>query len=339
MSARFPVAIATVLLSASVAACSSQPQDQRGAAGGTSETASPAAGRENDQGATNAPVGPPTALEVRSALAQKLEAEAYYMDVPLPEGAVRLHRFDLVQATPSSGGAELPTYKVMGKATLVLLHDGEAIAGEGTVNTRGLMRQEIGSAVRQKIAAKFRLAEVKRGQSVEHAVIAIVQRSAEGLWKPVMVDHEFVAVGGAPADSFVDDPSKTGQHAAQARGASAAAHAIADAAAAAAAAANIAAEAESLAEAANRDLPIANAAEPASQDDSALTHRATISDPDGYTNLRAGKDSKSAVVAKILENETFEVTPGPGTWWAARTRNGAEGYIHASRVRLGEKLQ
>lgn len=62
--------------------------------------------------------------------------------------------------------------------------------------------------------------------------------------------------------------------------------------------------------------------------------RATVVDPDGWTNLRAGPSASSAVVGRITEGEEFWTRPRDGLWWKARTASGVEGYVHRSRVRL-----
>lgn len=62
--------------------------------------------------------------------------------------------------------------------------------------------------------------------------------------------------------------------------------------------------------------------------------RATVVDPDGSTNVRAGPSSESAVVAKISEGEIFWTRPRDGHWWHARTADGQVGYVHRSRIRL-----
>jgi uncharacterized protein YgiM (DUF1202 family) len=62
--------------------------------------------------------------------------------------------------------------------------------------------------------------------------------------------------------------------------------------------------------------------------------RATIVDPDGWTNLRAGPSTSSAVVGRVNQGELFWTRPRDGLWWPARTAGGREGYVHRSRIRL-----
>jgi hypothetical protein len=62
--------------------------------------------------------------------------------------------------------------------------------------------------------------------------------------------------------------------------------------------------------------------------------RATIVDPDGWTNLRSGPSVSSAVVGQIRAGEIFWTRPRDGLWWPARTEDGQMGFVHRSRVRL-----
>jgi len=62
--------------------------------------------------------------------------------------------------------------------------------------------------------------------------------------------------------------------------------------------------------------------------------RATVVDPDGWTNLRAAPSASSAIVGRVKEGEIFWTRPRDGLWWRARTASGVEGYVHRSRVRL-----
>lgn len=62
--------------------------------------------------------------------------------------------------------------------------------------------------------------------------------------------------------------------------------------------------------------------------------RATVVDPDGWTNLRSGPSTASPIVGRVNEGELFWTEPRDGAWWPVRTSAGAEGYIHRSRVRL-----
>ena len=62
--------------------------------------------------------------------------------------------------------------------------------------------------------------------------------------------------------------------------------------------------------------------------------RATVVDPDGWTNLRAAPSASSAIVGRVKEGEIFWTRPRDGLWWRVRTAGGVEGYVHRSRVRL-----
>jgi hypothetical protein len=62
--------------------------------------------------------------------------------------------------------------------------------------------------------------------------------------------------------------------------------------------------------------------------------RATIQDPDGYTNLRASASPQSAILARVEEGEVFTTFRQPGLWWQVRTADGTIGYMHRSRIRL-----
>jgi hypothetical protein len=58
-----------------------------------------------------------------------------------------------------------------------------------------------------------------------------------------------------------------------------------------------------------------------------------INDPDGYTNVRKGKSSKSEILFQIYENEKFIIQNNEGDWWLIEF-NGNQGYIHNSRVSI-----
>jgi hypothetical protein len=55
-----------------------------------------------------------------------------------------------------------------------------------------------------------------------------------------------------------------------------------------------------------------------------------INDPDGYTNVREGKSSKSEILFQIYEDEKFIIQNNEGDWWLIEF-NGNQGYIHNSR--------
>lgn len=66
--------------------------------------------------------------------------------------------------------------------------------------------------------------------------------------------------------------------------------------------------------------------------------RAVIDDPDGFTNVRAEPNAKSAVVAKVKRGEvftfTFELSSRDSEWCTVTLASGKKGYIHADRVLL-----
>lgn len=55
-----------------------------------------------------------------------------------------------------------------------------------------------------------------------------------------------------------------------------------------------------------------------------------IEDPDGYSNLRDGPDG--VVIRQVNTSERFEVIGSEGAYKHVRFADGAEGYLHASRV-------
>jgi hypothetical protein len=67
-------------------------------------------------------------------------------------------------------------------------------------------------------------------------------------------------------------------------------------------------------------------------DSAAVT--ATISDPDGFTNIRQSPTTNSVIVGTIQEGEVFEATRSQEAWWLVRTKNNIAGYVHSSRIRL-----
>ncbi len=64
---------------------------------------------------------------------------------------------------------------------------------------------------------------------------------------------------------------------------------------------------------------------------------AVIDDPDGYSNLRADKNSKSKIKKKILKGEKIAIqAQSEGKWWTVITEEGTTGHIHSSRVKIIE---
>lgn len=62
-------------------------------------------------------------------------------------------------------------------------------------------------------------------------------------------------------------------------------------------------------------------------------HKATIKDPDGFTNIRRGASVNSDIVGKIYEGETFyyEVVPG-SNWRKVYQNDNFLGYIYYNRI-------
>lgn len=62
---------------------------------------------------------------------------------------------------------------------------------------------------------------------------------------------------------------------------------------------------------------------------------AVINDPEGYTNIRAGKGSQFGIIARVNAGEVFYTTPQQSTdWWPVRTQANQYGYMHRSRITL-----
>ena len=57
----------------------------------------------------------------------------------------------------------------------------------------------------------------------------------------------------------------------------------------------------------------------------------TISDPDGYTNVREGKNSKSKILFKISEGDEFHIKSKDTDWWEIEF-NDKTGFVHKSRI-------
>jgi hypothetical protein len=68
----------------------------------------------------------------------------------------------------------------------------------------------------------------------------------------------------------------------------------------------------------------------------AFTLAAVIDDPDGFTNIRAGQSSSSAIVGKVLEGEKFLTYKQPGQWWRVRKADGTTGFMFRKYIRIVE---
>lgn len=62
--------------------------------------------------------------------------------------------------------------------------------------------------------------------------------------------------------------------------------------------------------------------------------RGVIDDPDGFTNLRAERDAKSAIVATVKREEVFTFVAAEADWFKVTLGSGKKGYMHSSRIRL-----
>ncbi|MDO9367040.1 MAG: YARHG domain-containing protein [Sphingopyxis sp.] len=80
------------------------------------------------------------------------------------------------------------------------------------------------------------------------------------------------------------------------------------------------------------DIP----AVPNGQSTEAFTLAAVIEDPDGFTNIRAGKSTQAAIVGKVLEGEKFLTYKQPGPWWRVRKADGTTGFMFRKYIRLVE---
>ncbi len=78
--------------------------------------------------------------------------------------------------------------------------------------------------------------------------------------------------------------------------------------------------------------PVETAA-PAPVPASQFVQSATIEDPDGYTNVRAGPSTAFAVVGRVNQGEVIGTYPQTSEWHQVRLANGRVGYVAASRLR------
>jgi hypothetical protein len=63
--------------------------------------------------------------------------------------------------------------------------------------------------------------------------------------------------------------------------------------------------------------------------------RGVINDPDGFVNVREGKDVDSAVIARVKTGEPFTFEPEEDAEWCkVTTAAGKSGWMHHSRIRL-----
>ena len=65
--------------------------------------------------------------------------------------------------------------------------------------------------------------------------------------------------------------------------------------------------------------------------------RGVISDPDGFTIVRAKPGEKAAIVARVNAREIFIFeydATGKETWWKVKLASGKTGWMHSSRIRI-----
>jgi uncharacterized protein YgiM (DUF1202 family) len=62
--------------------------------------------------------------------------------------------------------------------------------------------------------------------------------------------------------------------------------------------------------------------------------RASIQDPDGFTNIRSAPSASSEILTVVYEGEVFRTFQQEGVWWQVRTSDGATGWMHVSRIYL-----
>jgi hypothetical protein len=80
----------------------------------------------------------------------------------------------------------------------------------------------------------------------------------------------------------------------------------------------------------NPDIPVA--AETVVEVAEDINYKATINDPDGYTNIREGKGTNYPIVDKLYKDEEFTVEKSDENWWYVVKNNGKKGYVHKSRI-------
>jgi len=68
--------------------------------------------------------------------------------------------------------------------------------------------------------------------------------------------------------------------------------------------------------------------------DTTFIRSARISDPDGWTNVRAGAGTQYQAFARVVEGEVFQTFVQDDPWWQVRLSDGRVGFVHSSRIRL-----
>ena len=62
--------------------------------------------------------------------------------------------------------------------------------------------------------------------------------------------------------------------------------------------------------------------------------RATVTDADGYVNVRQAPGTAAAVVGRAATGDKIAVLDNTGQWWRIETRNGTQGFVFSDRVTL-----
>ncbi|MCR2834157.1 YARHG domain-containing protein [Parerythrobacter lacustris] len=75
-------------------------------------------------------------------------------------------------------------------------------------------------------------------------------------------------------------------------------------------------------------------AEPADSGTGDFNESATISDPDGYTNVRSSGSTSASIVGTLQDGERFRTFRQPGNWWRVQLSDGTIGYVARSRIVL-----
>jgi hypothetical protein len=68
--------------------------------------------------------------------------------------------------------------------------------------------------------------------------------------------------------------------------------------------------------------------------DSRFDLLATVSDPDGYTNVRDAPSKSGEIVGKVKVGKAFATYQQAGDWWQVHLADGTTGYVARSRIRL-----
>lgn len=59
---------------------------------------------------------------------------------------------------------------------------------------------------------------------------------------------------------------------------------------------------------------------------------AIINDLDGYTNIRAGQNTKSDIVGRIEQKTSFNYWATPGNWYIVQTKDGLRGFVYKDKI-------